>query len=165
MREALDADDVVEWQRTADVRYRGQNWSVPIDFPDGMPLGELVGRFEAEHERLYGTRLDHGSPVDVRALRLVALGPERPPFALDAPAYEPTAATRLASFDGELVEVAVRSRASLAGEPQPGPLLVDEYDTTVVAPPGWTVALDRATGALTLRCQTAAMSKPDAHAA
>ena len=44
----------------------------------------LVERFEDEHERLYGTRLEPGSPVDIRALRLAALGPEREPFALPA---------------------------------------------------------------------------------
>jgi 5-oxoprolinase (ATP-hydrolysing) len=166
MRAALGGDDVVEWQRVADVRYRGQNWSITVDFPDGMLLAELVERFEAEHERLYGTRLEAGSPVDVRALRLVALGPERPSFALDdATGYEPAAATRRAYFDGEPFDVPVRTRASLAGDPQAGPLLVDEYDTTVVVPPGWTVALDEATGALVLQGQTPDVSEQDEHAA
>jgi N-methylhydantoinase B len=45
--------------------------------------------------------------------------------------------------------VPVRSRAQLGGT-VPGPLLIDEYDTTVVVPPGWTVALDAPTGALVL---------------
>jgi 5-oxoprolinase (ATP-hydrolysing) len=165
MRAVLDEDDVVEWQRTADMRYRGQNWSIPIDFPDGMPLTELVDRFEDEHERLYGTRLEPGSPVDVRALRLVALGPERDAFALDHPAHEPATATRRAYFNGELLEVPVCSRAALAGDPRQGPLLVDEYDTTVVVPPGWSVALDAATGALILRGLTPAMAVRDEHAA
>jgi N-methylhydantoinase A/oxoprolinase/acetone carboxylase beta subunit len=34
--------------------------------------------------------------------------------------------------------------------PEPGPLLVDEYDTTVVVPPGWSVRRDAATGTLAL---------------
>ncbi|HEY2218878.1 MAG TPA: hydantoinase B/oxoprolinase family protein [Gaiellaceae bacterium] len=165
MRAALDGDDVGKWQRVADVRYRGQNWSIPVDFPDGMRLAELVERFEAEHELLYGTRLEPASPVDVRALRLVALGPERPSFALDAPDHQPATATRRAYFDGGLVDVPVRARASLAGDPQPGPLLVDEYDTTVVVPPGWTVALDDTTGALVLQGQTPDVSERDQHAA
>ena len=49
---------------------------------DANGLSALVERFEAEHERLYGTRLEPGSPVDVRALRLIALGPERDAFSL-----------------------------------------------------------------------------------
>ena len=84
MREALAASlgpgVEAEWQRLADVRYRGQNWSVTIDFPgeiDDAALAALVERFEDEHERLYGTRLEPGSPVDIRALRLIALGPPR----------------------------------------------------------------------------------------
>ena len=83
MRRAT-ADD---WQRIADVRYRGQSWSVPIDFPgeiDAAAVAALVERFEAEHEPLYGTRLEAGSPVDIRALRLVSLGPERPAVPLSA---------------------------------------------------------------------------------
>ena len=40
-------------------------------------IAALVERFEAEHERLYGTRLEPGSPVEIRALRLAALGPPR----------------------------------------------------------------------------------------
>src|SRR5207248_4770595 len=169
MRAALDGDDVVEWQRVADVRYRGQNWSVPVELPDEIDaasLAALVERFEAEHERLYGTRLEPGSPVDVRALRLVALGPERGAFALDhASVYEPATATRLAYFDRELLDVPVRSRASLVGDPQSGPLLVDEYDTTVVVPPGWSVALDEATGALLLEFLTSKVPDTAVHAA
>jgi 5-oxoprolinase (ATP-hydrolysing)/N-methylhydantoinase A len=166
MRAALDGDDVVEWQRTADVRYRGQNWSIPVEFRDGMPLAELVERFEEEHQRLYGTRLEPGSPVDVRALRLVALGPERNGFALEhAEQHQPAAATREAYFDGKPLEVPVCSRSSLAGEARQGPLLVDEYDTTVVVPPGWTVALDECTGALVLQGPTLDVSSKDDYAA
>jgi N-methylhydantoinase A len=46
--------------------------------------------------------------------------------------------------------VAVRARASVGPEPEPGPLLVDEYDTTVVVPPGWTARLDVQTQTLVL---------------
>ena len=37
-------------------------------------------------------------------------------------------------LDGVGEDVPVRSRASIGAEPEPGPLLVDEYDTTVVVP-------------------------------
>ncbi len=64
------------------MRYRGQNWSLPVEWPEDMSLDQLVDRFEEAHEQMYGTRLDPGSPVDVRALRLVALGPEEHAFSL-----------------------------------------------------------------------------------
>jgi N-methylhydantoinase A/oxoprolinase/acetone carboxylase beta subunit/N-methylhydantoinase B/oxoprolinase/acetone carboxylase alpha subunit len=153
MREHLATGAEVAWQRVADMRYRGQNWSIPVDWPDDLSLAELVDRFERAHERLYGTRLDPGSPVDVRALRLVALGTDVHAFSL-AHDWEGPAegTTRLADFGPAhgTVEVPVRARASITAGPMAGPLLIDEYDTTVVVPPGWTVALDHGTGALVL---------------
>jgi 5-oxoprolinase (ATP-hydrolysing) len=153
------SDDVgVEWQRFADVRYRGQNWSIQVDFPgeiDGPALVGLVDAFESEHERLYGTRLEEGSPIQLRALRLVALGAVRRPFSLAHAAGEREVAPdakREADF-GErygLLEAAVRTRSSVGTEAVAGPLLIDEYDTTVVVPPGWTVRVDDDTGALVL---------------
>jgi N-methylhydantoinase A len=44
----------------------------------------------------------------------------------------------------------VRARASIGADPVTGPLLVDEYDTTVVVPPGWTARRQDATGTLVL---------------
>jgi hypothetical protein len=44
----------------------------------------------------------------------------------------------------------LRTRASFDEAPEPGPLLVDEYDTTVVVRPGWTVRRDPATQTLVL---------------
>ena len=52
--------------------------------------------------------------------------------------------------NGETLDVPVRTRASIGDAPEPGPLLVDEYDTTVVVRPGWTVRRDAATQTLVL---------------
>ena len=40
-----------------------------------------------------------------------------------------------------LMKVAVRTRGSIEGE-QAGPMVIEEPDTTVVVPPGWTVRRD-----------------------
>jgi N-methylhydantoinase B len=141
--------ECVDRQRVADVRYRGQSWSVPVDFPgeiDEASVAALVEAFEAEHETLYGTRLEEGSPVDIRALRLISLGPEQAPFSFGTTPGR--SGSRLADFGDGPVEVEVRPRDALA-DGAAGPLLVDEYDTTVVVPPGWTVRLDPS-GALVL---------------
>jgi 5-oxoprolinase (ATP-hydrolysing) len=158
LTESIGDAGQVECQRLADVRYRGQNWSLTIDFPgklDGDALSLLAQRFETEHERLYGTRLEEGSPIDIRALRMIALGPPREEFSLPGGSdlLPPlTAKTRLASFGPQhgTLEAPIRSRSSLGVEPVPGPILVDEYDTTVVIPPGWTVRVDPGTHALVL---------------
>nr|MBA2475892.1 hypothetical protein [Actinomycetota bacterium] len=41
-------------------------------------------------------------------------------------------------------------RSSIGALPEQGPLLVDEYDTTVVVPPDWTVRRDAGTETLVL---------------
>ena len=137
----------------ADVRYRGQSWSIAVDFPGAGRdrHGCAVERFEAEHERLYGTRLEEGSPVEIRAIRLDCRRPaarrrsrsRRRRRSLEA------ATTRVADFGEAQAVEAVRSRAAI-GRAGAGPLLVDEYDTTVVVPPGWSRRLDGPNGALVL---------------
>ena len=139
--------DGIEWIRAADVRYRGQNWNISVDFPgalDRASVDEVVERFEAEHERQYGTRLEPGSPVEIRALRLAAIGPPRAGLVSGGVAADDPharASVRAADF-GEpwgRVDAPVTSRDAIGDQPAAGPLLVDEYDTTVVVPPGWTV--------------------------
>ena len=41
-----------------------------------------------------------------------------------------------------LVETPVVGRADLASTGRQGPLIIEEYDTTVVVPPGWIARLD-----------------------
>ena len=150
-------EDAVEWLRSADVRYRGQNWSVTVEFPGDIgtaSVDALIERFEVEHERLYGTRLEPGSPIEIRALRVAVMGPPRGALVSVGEAgdrAQAREAQRLVDFGeshGTLM-TPVRTRASIGQEVVDGPLLVDEYDTTVVVPPGWTVRA-HATGALVL---------------
>ncbi|MGZ8782938.1 MAG: hydantoinase/oxoprolinase family protein [Gaiellaceae bacterium] len=153
----LEGRAEVEWARTADLRYGGQSWEVEVGFPAGSidrgVLSALRSRFEDEHERLYGVKDQAGSPVEIRALRLAALGEAAAmhSFQLDATA-DPAAASgsRRIHLVGTDVDAPIRTRASLGSTPEPGPLLVDEYDTTVVVPPGWSARRDAATGTLVL---------------
>ena len=47
----------------------------------------------------------------------------------------------------------MRTRASISEVAEPGPVLVDEYDTTVVVPPGWSARRDAATQTLVLELE------------
>src|SRR5207244_1232330 len=134
----------LEWQRSADVRYAGQSWDIEVDFPgdeiDSAALAELVDRFEAEHHRTYGVRDDAGSPVVIRALRLAVVGPAAEVVSLEPEAAPGTGSgVRSAALgvDREIVDARIVGRSALDGEAVEGPLLVDEYDTTVVVPAGW----------------------------
>ena len=147
----------VEWVRTADLRYGGQSWEVEVGFPAGAidtgVLAALRARFEDEHERLYGVKDQAGSPVEIRALRLAALGEAAATrsFHFDgANAAASGGSSRRIHIGGDDVDAPVRTRSSLGEAPEPGPLLVDEYDTTVVVPPGWSARRDAGTGTLVL---------------
>ena len=145
----------LEWERSADVRYAGQSWDIEVDFPGerigDSALAELVERFEAEHERTYGVRDDAGSPVVIRALRLAVIGPAPEVASLEPEAAAAGSGARSAALgaDGEITDVRVAVRSAVDGEAVEGPLLVDEYDTTVVVPTGWSVRRD-ASGTLVL---------------
>ncbi len=145
---ALAGRSGVEWARTADLRYGGQSWEVEVAFPAGSDLAALRARFEDEHERLYGVKDQAGSPVEIRAVRLAALGDVATThsFELETTTAGSSGATR--QIDGTAVPV--RTRASVGEVREPGPLLVDEYDTTVVVPHGWSARRDAATGTLVL---------------
>ncbi len=144
------------WVRTADLRYGGQSWEIEVVLPDGPvdrdSLVSLRARFEDEHEVLYGVRGQPGSPVEVRAVRLAALGLSAAGLAFDvADTIVPDRhATRRMWLGGTAADVPVRARASIGAAGEPGPLLVDEYDTTVVVPAGWSVRRHVETGTLVL---------------
>jgi N-methylhydantoinase A/oxoprolinase/acetone carboxylase beta subunit len=153
---ALEGRSGVEWVRSADLRYGGQSWEVEVELAPGPvdreALMDLRATFEDEHERLYGVRDQPGSPVEIRALRVTALGPPAPSrsFHVDGGGPAGASRSRAIELDGERHDAPVHARASLGESPQPGPLLVDEYDTTVVVPPGWTARRHTDTGAVML---------------
>jgi N-methylhydantoinase A len=140
--------DGVEWVRSAELRYGGQTWEIEVELPAGpIDLQALIAAFEDEHERLYGVRGEPGSPIEIRALRLGALGASGAVEQLrTGDGYVSGGGAR----DTVLGEIPVRSRSSIGETAEPGPMLVDEYDTTVVVRPGWTVRRDPATETLIL---------------
>lgn len=144
------------WMRTADLRYGGQSWEVEVELPPGPVdralLTGLRSRFEDEHEVLYGVRGQLGSPVEVRAVRLAAIGASAvaPSFDVADALVPDRHATRRMWLGGVADDVPVRSRASIGANVEAGPMLVDEYDTTVVVPDGWSVRRHLETGTLVL---------------
>jgi N-methylhydantoinase A len=152
---ALEGQRELEWVRSADLRYGGQSWEVETAFSAGpvdrAALAALRARFEDEHERLYGVRDQPGSPVVIRAVRLAALGASAAAgtFAIGADEL-PSTATRTMHAGSDSFDAPIRGRSSLGPASEPGPILVDEYDTTVVVPMGWTVRRETATGTLVL---------------
>jgi len=148
--------DDVEWVRSAELRYDGQSWEIEVELPSGpLDRGALIARFEDEHERLYGVRGEPDSPIHIRALRLTGLGRSSAVDALGLELAPPgRAGTRRVALGDGLEQVPLATRGSIGEAAGPGPLLLDEYDTTVVVRRGWTARRDPATETLILARST-----------
>ena len=141
-QEVAAADRAIRY--SVDLRYEQQGFEVTIDLPGdlaarGGDLGEVLDKFHATHERLYGVRFN--VPVELVALRAVATGA--------TPLVEETAPPSTAGdidgariethpcwFDGAWVETPNYDRARLGdGARIEGPAIVRQYDTTTVVLP------------------------------
>jgi N-methylhydantoinase A len=137
-----------EFEQFADLRYRGQSSELTVPMPerslDAAALRAIEERFEQEFERTYGHRGDTKA-FELVTVRLVMRVPRVVEHGTDwAPERAAADARRAVYFGPEhgQVETAVLSRQSLGRAPRAGPLLIQEYDTTIVVPPGCDAALD-----------------------
>ncbi|MFT6714919.1 MAG: N-methylhydantoinase A, partial [Planctomycetota bacterium] len=137
---------------TLDLRYRGQSFELGVSAgslavgkrgPVGLSSGQIAEAFFAQHERLYGHRLD-GHAIEVVNLRAVAteqqaliLPPKPRNRALGRDAATGTGKLRIGR---SLVQAPILSRAAMKpGMGFVGPAIVLEYSGTTVIPPGWSV--------------------------
>ena len=137
-------------QRAVDLRYAGQSseLTLPIVNADiGQPqffhtLGE---RFAADHERTYGHRAPD-DPIEIVNIRLTALIPTaKSQFSsFQSRNSQSLIPNRRCYFGRETgwLEVPVLSREGLGSEPESGPFIIEEYDTTILVPPRCTAQRD-----------------------
>jgi N-methylhydantoinase A len=153
-RSRLAADgfpaDRVAIRRSASLHYQGQSFELEVPLAEGpIDRQALAEAYGAEHERTYGHRAGSGEPVELVTLRLVARGiPETPraAFVSRPPGASPAGTVGLVrrAYLGPArgwLEVRILGRSDLRA-PQTGPLIVEEYDSTCLVPPGATACLD-----------------------
>ena len=137
----------VEMGCSFDVRFKGQTSEIRIPLEgeriDAGTVEALCGSFEAEHEQLYGHRSDADNPIEVVAVRLVGRAGARGQVQALRPAVRPgrMEPSRQACFDGDRIDAPVLERSALH-RPMDGPVLIDEYDSTIVVPPAVRASLD-----------------------
>ncbi|MGE0502282.1 MAG: hydantoinase/oxoprolinase family protein [Rhizobiaceae bacterium] len=144
------AVEEVNFSARADLRYHGQSAELTVPFDDTRidadSLAELEKAFEGEYERTFGHR-GGTRAFDFVTARVVGgvrrSEPGRITWETD-PGSNHSGGARHAYFGAEqgLVETPVIARNLLSKDRTPGPLLVQEYDTTIVVPPGFAAALD-----------------------
>ena len=141
-----DARRLGAWQRFADLRYQGQSFELTVPFQESKPA-VMREAFEREHERTYGHKAPD-DPVELVNLRVEVTLPREGAHrwgtaaaggeSVDGPRERP------AYFGGASGErsVPLLARRELATTARPGPLIVEEYDTTILVPPLCTVKRD-----------------------
>ncbi len=137
----------VKLQCHCDVRFKGQTSEIRLEILeeqiDESAVARLCFAFQDEHQKLYGHGSDPGNPIEVVAVRLIGRAGAPPGDQVLKPAPYPEAAglIREACFSGEVVDTPVLARTQLT-EPRQGPLLIDEYDSTIVVPSDATAQVD-----------------------
>ena len=135
------AEERISFEAAADVRYREQSSEITVAL-SSMELSEPLlrqaeARFESEFERTYG-HLGERKEFELVTFRLVARVARDVGYGGDWIGHgaEPNVRERLVFMEPGAGPVRVRvvGREELGSTPRAGPLLVQEYDTTIVVP-------------------------------
>jgi len=144
-QEGFSPDEVIT-KPALDICYRGQSseLTVPLEASGEITVDSInaaIELFEVEYERTYG----HRSPkkqfdvVNVRMVATVARFEQNQShwWAAEPSGSRMTWQSRPVYFGqvNGMLETRVLSRADLSETGQPGPIIVQEYDATVVIPP------------------------------
>jgi len=134
-----------------DMKYLGQTapLAVPLaDYPAAQgAFDDLVKAFEAEHLKMFGY-ISPGDALQFVAVKAICSGvpatPRMPDRVQRGNERAVTSAQRNAFYGEEhgWLMTPVIARAQIGSAPQQGPLIIEEYDTTVIVRPGWTARLD-----------------------
>ena len=140
-------------QRSGDMRYRLQNYEVSVPLPgggiDAAWMVQAADAFHAAHEQLYSYR-DPAAEVRLVNLRVAAIGrTHRPhPPSRELAGRDPAAARkpdRKVYFEeiGDYVPCPIFERDRLLpGNRMAGPAVVEQADSTILVPPGFTAEID-----------------------
>jgi N-methylhydantoinase A len=142
--EGFEPEDMY-FERSTDMRYVGQEYSVNVTVGEKIDLEEIDASFHTAHATRYGHSTP-GDPVEFVNLRLAALGrlaKEEAHFKIAKEEGDPAIGTRDAIFDGKLYETPVLWRNRIEkGSQFRGPLIVEEESATTIVPPGYQARVD-----------------------
>ena len=153
------ADHEIRVGRSADLRYFGQAWEVPVELPPGeineRSAAVAAERFHDAHEQRYNysyRRAGGGTgsqKIEWVNLRVTGIGPIARPKLRELPPGDGQSARALVGmrtvvFADASHECAVYARERIApGDVVRGPTIVEEYGATTVVYPGQRIEADR----------------------
>ncbi len=158
-RSTLELEGVHElkhrFMRTLDMRYRGQGFELNVETCGRFTVESVknaLSGFHRKHMEVYGY-MDKVEPVEIVNAKLRAIGLLETPVLVDRGINgksEPRE-TRKVYFEslGYWYDAGIYDRKCL-GDKVEGPAIVEQYDSTTVVYPGWTLRQD-GKGIMTLR--------------
>jgi N-methylhydantoinase A len=123
----------------ADLRHEGQASELTVRF-EGEDIEVIRALFVAEYEKTYGYRDE--TPIELMKLRIIGRGlrESRLDFAAmkidQRPGASRSGTRDVSFFRGEApVAVSIVGRDAVDATPRAGPMIIEEFDATIVVPP------------------------------
>jgi len=152
LKEMMRAEGIshngIRTMREVDIKYRGQDTAVNVPAP--AFASDFAIRLEQDFVAAYRAAYGHArsTPAEVVGLRVRATAPagiaDLALVAVHAHERVLVAPTVREAYFGPQTgwrSIAVTSRQRLVESAVRGPLIIEEWDTSIVVPPGWTASL------------------------
>lgn len=145
------AADKIRHIRSADVRYVGEGHEIPVFIPEGMTGEESVEylwkNFHRAHMETFGFEYEGQQDVELVNLRVQAVGVAHRPEVeeINSKGEVPVPASTRKVFwrESGWIECDIYNRTDIkVGHTLEGPLVSEEYGSTVVVGANWTVRAD-----------------------
>lgn len=140
------AENDISYQRSADMRYTGQEYTINVPVADDIDIQQVIENFHDAHRRRYG-HSSPGAPVEFVNIRVAAIGAVAKysgSAAIDNVNHDDVIlGERDAIFDGAAHMTPVVARDRLGTDYTiDGPVIIEEQSATTIVPPGWQVNVD-----------------------
>lgn len=138
--------EAAEFERSADMRYKGQSFEIMVGLTGN---GDSREAFQRRYEETFGYR-DPAAAIEVLQIRMLARAPNRMVGAASSPMPGESdglapVETREVTHQGSRLAVPVYRRAQIPGGLRlSGPAVLLQYDTTVFITPGFAFWADAA---------------------
>lgn len=140
------SEEYISYQRSADMRYAGQEYSINVPIETDTTLQSMFENFHEAHRRRYG-HSNKAAPLEFVNLRVAAFGAlnkYKDSTEKETSQQDAVVGQRNAVFSGEVHASNIVLRDLLVmGQEIKGPVIIEEQSSTTIIPPGWTAALDK----------------------
>ncbi|WP_231187220.1 hydantoinase/oxoprolinase family protein [Haladaptatus sp. DYF46] len=128
--------DAAEVQRAADLRFVGQSFELTVPVDDEFDAVRVAERFRDAHESAYGYVMD--DPIELVNVRVTSVVARDSPSVRYRTTGDAEKGRREAFFDDGFHETPVFDRTGLGeSDSVGGPCILEQNESTVVVPPGW----------------------------